>query len=104
MIVIRLKIDTEELLDRCSQASDLLEPLDTALPLRRLREMEPSHSATFEYRTNTDALLRLDTDFKATPGIWENEACNGRWFKACQRNEGTARQLPMQIGKVNFTK
>lgn len=103
LILIRLELDWEELLDRCSKAGNL-ELVGSKNPFASLSEADPSYSALFEFAGSDKTPLRLETYFKKIPGCPELEASNGRWFKVRSKSERNPHQLPLQFGVIDFMK
>lgn len=89
------------MLERCSRASDLLEPTDPEKTLAMIRSMEPSYSVSFEF-SDPHSHVRLETYFKKVPGSREIETANHKWFKHRRDNGERNRHMAMQISTIDF--
>lgn len=98
----RLKIGTDDLLDRLRQADDLLEPFGQVRPLNELEFMEPTHSATIEF-TQDNSDFRLELYLKRISRAGEVEIKGHRWFKA-RRGEDKTLRMPLQLAMVDFAR
>lgn len=96
-----MRIGWEKLLERCSKASDFLEPMNTKKPLASIGSMQPSYSASFEF-ADSYSRLRLETYFKTVFGSCEIEVAGHRWFELRRDREHKRRQMTMQISMLDF--
>lgn len=88
------------MLERCSKASDLLEPVNTKKPLTSIGSMQPIYSASFEF-AEPHSRLRLETYFKTVFGSCEIETAGHRWFEVRREREDKRRQMTMQISMLD---
>ncbi|KAJ5620504.1 hypothetical protein N7510_004488 [Penicillium lagena] len=100
-LVPGLQVGQSELLDRCLQASEFLEPLNAPKDFKSLAEIEPTHSAYFEFPGNNNTVLCLEAEFLKTWGARRFEAGQCRWFKA-DRKEEYGNRLPLQVSVIDF--
>lgn len=100
-ISFSLKLRQEELLDRCADANDLLEPIITTSRLASLKSMRPLYSVGFEFSGKRESLSRLEVYFDGPAGGLELERSRHRWYTARRGDENTHRQ-PLQLGVMDF--
>ena len=95
-----LKIAQDDLLARCFEASDLLQPCESTLT--SLEEVEPAYSVNFEFTGNNSSLLRLEAEFAKRPGAQEYEVTQRRWLRPRKNGQTVDGRPPLQIGVVDF--
>ncbi|KAJ5587634.1 uncharacterized protein N7459_003399 [Penicillium hispanicum] len=103
-LVPGLRLQQEELLDRCAGAEHFLEPTNTIQPLSSLKSMRPLYSAKFEFSGKMDSQFRLEVCFDKPIGGLELERSRHRWFKARCGDEEIPRRLPLQLGMIDFAR
>ncbi|PGG99898.1 hypothetical protein AJ79_08380 [Helicocarpus griseus UAMH5409] len=92
-----------DLINRCSQASDILSPFD---PLAdSLEHNKPFYAVNIEFKGANNTLLRLEAEFSQSrhrSNLFE--VSQRRWVKP-QGNEGLGdKRPPLQIGVIDFEK
>ncbi|EAW22799.1 uncharacterized protein NFIA_014910 [Aspergillus fischeri NRRL 181] len=95
-----LNLGKNELLARCFEATDILEPCDSVTG--KLSDAEPAFSVNFEFLGSNNALLRLEAEFSKSPGAYEYEITQRRWLSPRKRGHSADQRPPLQIGVIDF--
>ncbi|CAG8379775.1 unnamed protein product [Penicillium salamii] len=94
-------LSQEEIFKRIKAAKDLLAPW-AGVKLDSLMEIIPKHSASFDYRTSSDEIIRIEMYFSLPYGTCEFEVNGSRCFKRRQPKASGDPKKPMQIGMIDF--
>jgi hypothetical protein len=95
-----LQVGQNELLARCFNATDLLEPYESIS--RSLEDAERAYSVNFEFLGSNNALLRLEAEFAKSPGAQEYEITQRRWLRPRKSGQSIDKRPPLQIGVIDF--
>ncbi|KAK9656238.1 hypothetical protein HCH54_000918 [Aspergillus fumigatus] len=95
-----LNLGKNELLARCFEATDILEPCDSVTG--KLSDAELAFSVNFEFLGSNNALLRLEAEFAKSPGAHEYEITQRRWLSPRKSGHSADHRPPLQIGVIDF--
>ncbi|KAL4969145.1 uncharacterized protein BDV14DRAFT_210937 [Aspergillus stella-maris] len=108
-LVPALKVAQPELLERCFEATHLLQPYDIALQRNRgsslsetLRNAELAHSVNFEFLGADKSMLRLEVEFAKTPGAKEYAVKERRWLRPRIDGQSADKKPPLLVAVVDF--
>ena len=97
---IRLQPDQAELLRRCFEARDLLEPLESTSD--SLEKADPLYSVNFEFHGSANAHLHLEAEFAKRPGAQEYETTQRRWVRTRTSSHPSDGISPLQVASIDF--
>ncbi|THC96352.1 hypothetical protein EYZ11_004167 [Aspergillus tanneri] len=95
-----LKVDQNELLERCYKATHLLEPYETTSS--SLENAELAYSVNFEFLGSNNSMLRLEAEFAKSPGAQDYEITQRRWLRPRKSGQSSDKQPLLQIGVIDF--
>lgn len=90
----------ENLVAKCANATDLLEPFEaTALSLETI---EPIYAVNFEFLGENTSMLRLEVEFVRYPGSKQFEVAQRRWVVPQGTDRPGDKKAPLQVGIIDF--
>lgn len=90
----------ENLVAKCANATDLLEPFEaTALSLDTV---EPIYAVNFEFLGEKSTLLRLEVEFIRYPGSKQFEVAQRRWVVPQGAERQGDKRAALQVGVIDY--